>query len=72
MIQKIEILNFQKEVVGLITHVENNNYLYEHNGDSIFGVSLEQTPKGVWVYFMLIHVDTFKTFLSNKNINIIK
>lgn len=72
MIQKIEILDYRGEVVALISHIENQSYLYEQNGDSIYGVSLQQTPKGVWVFFTLIYVDAFKTFLSNKNINIIK
>ena len=72
MIKKIEILNYQKEVVGLIKHIEKSSYLYEQNGDAIYGVNLQQTPKGVWVFFTLLYVDAFKTFLSNKNINIIK
>ena len=72
MIQKIEILDYRGEVVALIKHIENSSYLYEQNGDAIYGVSLKQTPKGVWVLFTLIYVDAFKTFLSNKNINIIK
>ena len=72
MIQKIEILDYRGEVVALIKHIEKSSYIYEQNGDVIYGVSLQQTPKGVWVFFTLLYVDAFKTFLSNKNINIIK
>lgn len=72
MIQKIEILNHQKEVVGTITHIQYNRYIYRQKSDTICGVSVDQTSKGVWVHFSLTYVDSFKTFLSNKNINIIK
>ena len=72
MIVQIDILDQGGETRATIKKGSDNTYYYEHAPDQIYGVTIKQTKKGVWVSFRLLLFGDFEFFLSNKNINIIK
>ena len=72
MIVQIDILDQDGETRGTIKKSSDNTYYYEHTVDQIYGMTIKQTKKGVWVNFRLLYIGNFEFFLSNKNINIIE
>lgn len=72
MIVQIDILDQDGETRATIKIGSDNTYYYEHTPDQIYGITIKQTKKGVWVHFRLLLIGKFEFFLSNKNINIIE
>lgn len=72
MIVQINILDLDREVQAIIKKCGSDMYRYESAPDHLYGITIKQTTKGVWVHFRLNYIDNFKTFLSNKTIEIIE